>query len=95
VPSTIFKEYVMAKVQGEGDYEAARRFNESEANFVKQGKVQQAAEDAKPKSPAEKRELERAEQEGLSRSKGDDPVDLEVDPDLVDPVEPVGLPPKR
>lgn len=81
----------MAKVQGVGDYEAARRFNESEADFVKQGKVQQAAEDAEPKSPAEKRDLERAEQEGLSRSKGDDPADA----DLVDPVEPVGLPPKQ
>lgn len=81
----------MRKVQGEGDYEAARRFNEAESDFVKQGKVPAAVDAAKPKSPQEKRDLERAEQEGMSRSKGDDPVD----PNLVDPQEPVGRPPKK
>jgi hypothetical protein len=34
-------------IQGEGDYRAARRFDEAEAKFVKSGKVDAAAKAAK------------------------------------------------
>lgn len=64
----------MGKVQGEGDYESAKKFDDDEAAFVKSGRVDQAARDAQPKSPAEAAELARAEQAGKSRSKGEDPA---------------------
>lgn len=61
------------KVQGEGDYEAARRYDEAQKRFVESGKVEQAAEDAAPESAEQAQELERAEDIGRSRSKGEDP----------------------
>jgi hypothetical protein len=41
---------------------------------VQSGKVDQAARDAKPKSEAEADEMRRAEQEGKSHAKGEDPA---------------------
>lgn len=61
------------KVQGEGDYEAARRYDEAQKRFVESGKVEQAAEDAAPESAEQARDVERAEDSGKSRSKGEDP----------------------
>ena len=61
------------KVQGEGDYEAARNFDDAEREFVEAGKVQQAARDAAPKNQAEADEMARAEQAGKSHSKGEVP----------------------
>jgi hypothetical protein len=63
------------EVQGEGNYDAARKFNEAERKFVDEGKVEQAAADAAPKSDAEVEELTRAEEIGRERSKGEDPTD--------------------
>jgi hypothetical protein len=63
----------MSKVQGEGDYEAAKRFNEAETAFVKSGKVKKGIEDAAPHTPEEEKELEDAENEGLSHVKEEDP----------------------
>ncbi len=51
----------MAKIQGEGNYEAAKRFNAGEKAFVKSGKVEQAAASAAPKSKKEAQELLAAE----------------------------------
>ena len=62
-----------SEVQGEGDYEAARRHRESLESFVKSGKVEQAAHDAAPKTKREADELEDAEHVGESHSKGEDP----------------------
>ena len=59
----------MGKNQGEGDYDAARKFNESEAAFVKSGRVADAARDAEPKSVGEAEEMARAEEAGKRRSK--------------------------
>ena len=36
----------MGKVQGEGDYESAKKFDDDEVAFVKSGRVDQAARDA-------------------------------------------------
>ena len=63
-----------SEVQGEGDYEAARRHRESVESFVKSGKVDQAGHDAAPKSRREAEELINAEHEGESHSKGEDPA---------------------
>jgi hypothetical protein len=60
------------KVQGEGDYESAKKFDDDEAAFVKSGRVDQAARDAKPQSQAEADEMKRAEEVGKNRSKGED-----------------------
>ena len=59
------------KVQGDGDYDAARNYDEATRDFVKSGKVEQAARDAAPANAAEAAELTRAEQAGKSRSKGE------------------------
>ncbi len=60
-------------VQGEGDYKSAEKYDESVQSFVKSGKVAGAAQRAKPATPLEAQELEAAEREGLSHSKGEDP----------------------
>ncbi len=62
----------MGKVQGEGDYESAKKFDDDEASFVKSGRVDQAARDAEPKSQAEADAMNKAEETGKSRSKGED-----------------------
>jgi hypothetical protein len=62
----------MGKVQGEGDYESAKKFDDDEAAFVKSGRVDQAARDAEPKSQVEADEMNKAEEVGRSRSRGED-----------------------
>jgi hypothetical protein len=57
-----------SKVQGEGDYESARRFDREEEKFVKDGKVQQKArEAARALNGPEAQTLERAR---VSSAKG-------------------------
>jgi len=60
------------EVQGEGDYNAGRRYNEKTREFAESGKVQPAAQDAAPTSPQEAEDLKKAEEEGKSHSKGED-----------------------
>ena len=53
-----------AKVQGEGDYESARRFQEAERSFVAKGAVEQKAREAEQALDGpEGAELERARRE--------------------------------
>jgi hypothetical protein len=61
-------------IQGEGNYEATRRYDKATTDFVQSGKVDQAARDARPKSEAEAEEMKKAEQEGKSHAKGEDPA---------------------
>jgi len=61
-------------VQGEGDYEAARRYDRDQREFVQSGRVDQAARDARPQDKREADEMARAEDEGRSHSKGEDPL---------------------
>jgi len=56
--------------QGEGNREAARRYNEDQQRFVESGKVEKAAEDAKGQDPAEAAAAEKA---GKDHAKGFDP----------------------
>ena len=53
-----------ADLQGEGNYDASRRYRQATEKFVESGKVDKAAERAKPTSIAEAAELERAEEAG-------------------------------
>lgn len=64
-----------AQVQGEGDYEAARRYDKSAQDFAQSGKVAEAVRKAPPQDPQEAADLKRAEEIGKSRSKGEDPGD--------------------
>jgi len=57
-----------SKVQGEGDYEAARRHRQDVERFVQQNDTEELAREAQPDSNAEADELEKAEAEGRSRS---------------------------
>lgn len=61
------------KVQGEGDYEAAQRFDKAQHDFARSGKVEKAARDAAPRDKDEAREMEQAEREGRKHGKGEDP----------------------
>lgn len=62
------------EVQGEGDYNAARRYDKAAREFAESGKVEDAAREAQPTSPQEAEELNRAEREGKSHAKGEDPL---------------------
>lgn len=56
-------------VQGEGDYESARRYRERTENFVEsQGDTARVP----PASPAEERDLDAARQEARRHAKADD-----------------------
>jgi hypothetical protein len=63
-----------SEMQGEGNHEAARNFNEAERKFVESGRVADAAKNAKPRSTEESIELARAEETGRSRAKEEDPA---------------------
>ena len=60
-------------LQGEGNYDAAREFDQAEEKFVRSGKVERAARDAEPKNEKEKQEIERAEERAREHAKGEDP----------------------
>ena len=62
------------EIQGEGDYDAARRYDKAAREFAESGKVDEAARDAKPTTPGEADEMSRAEREGKSHAKGEDPL---------------------
>ena len=62
------------KVQGEGDYEAARRHRKRVSEFIENTDVEKAAVRAAPQTAAEAEELEQAEEQGKERAKGEDPA---------------------
>ena len=62
------------KIQGEGDYEATRRYRKRTEEFLENNDVEKAAEDAAPDTREEAEELEAAEAEGKSRLKEEDPA---------------------
>jgi hypothetical protein len=65
-----------SKIQGEGDYEAARRYREEVKEYLQRSNVEERARAAAPDSAKQERELALAEEQGKDRSKGDDPVDV-------------------
>jgi hypothetical protein len=62
------------QVQGEGDYEATRRYRKRTEEFLENNDVEKAAIRAAPEDAQEAEELESAEQAGKSRAKGEDPA---------------------
>jgi hypothetical protein len=66
------------KVQGEGDYEAAQRYRDEVKTFVDKADINKLAKKAKPRSATEASDMESADQQGRSRSKGDDPADVGI-----------------
>jgi hypothetical protein len=62
------------KIQGEGDYDAGRHYDKASRDFAESGRVEPAARDAAPETASEAQDLERAEEEGKSHSKGEGPL---------------------
>ena len=60
--------------QGEGNVEAARRYDEAQKRFVDSGKVEQAARDAAPANDGEAEAMKKAEEAGKSHAKSEDPT---------------------
>jgi hypothetical protein len=60
--------------KGEGDYESGRKYQEKTKEFVKSGKVPDAAEKAKKavEDDEENAELEKAKEKGRSKADYDD-----------------------
>jgi hypothetical protein len=58
-----------ADIQGEGNYDAAREYDEAQEAFVNSGKVDEAAGEAAPRSEEEEREMLEAERIGKSRAR--------------------------
>ena len=56
---------------GEGSYEATRDYQKNIKDYLKEADVEADAKAAKPKSAEEAREMEQAEEEGKSHSKGE------------------------
>lgn len=61
-------------LQGEGNYDATRRYDKAAREFVQSGKVDDAAHAAEPDSPQQAEDLKRAEEVGKSHAKGEDPA---------------------
>jgi len=59
-----------SRIQGEGDYASAKKYNEHAREFAQSGKVEQAAREAAPRNAQEKDEMRKAEAEGRAHAKG-------------------------
>jgi len=57
------------KIEGEGSYSGTKDYNERTKKFIDSGKVEQAAEDAEPKSEQEAHEMQKAERIGKQKAK--------------------------
>jgi hypothetical protein len=62
------------KIQGEGDYEATRRYRKRTEEFLENNDVEEAAVTAEPENAEVAEDLEAAEAEGKARAKGEDPA---------------------
>ena len=62
------------RYHGEGDPEAAERFNEAETAFVESARGKRAVRKGRKVRPEEEAAVRDAEQRGRERSKGDDPA---------------------
>ena len=62
----------LTKEHGEGNYKATEDYNRRTKEFVDSGKVEEAAQKAKPQSAEEKVDMIEAEEKAKARSKGED-----------------------
>jgi hypothetical protein len=63
-----------SKVQGEGDYEAARRYRKRTSDYLAGNDPTKDADEAAPRSRAEAESMQAAEAAGKKRAKGEDPA---------------------
>ncbi len=68
-------------IQGEGDYEAARRYRKEVGDYVKSADIDKAAHEAAPKSSDEQREMDEAERAGRAHSKAGHEKDMNLKPE--------------
>jgi hypothetical protein len=61
-------------VYGEGNYAASKQYNDATRDFVKSGRVEEAARAAEPRSDADALQMQAAEAEGKRHAKGEDPA---------------------
>ena len=59
------------QVEGEGSYTATRDYQKNIKDYLDKADVQKDAEASKPRSESEAREMDQAEREGKSHSKGE------------------------
>ena len=62
--------------EGEGSRSAARAYNRDQQEFVKEGRVGEAAEAARSAVEDDRRDLEKAEKEGKRRAAEHDPEEV-------------------
>jgi hypothetical protein len=60
-----------SKVEGEGSYSASRDYQKNIKEYLDKADVQKDADASKPRSEQEAHDLEQAEREGKSHSKGE------------------------
>jgi hypothetical protein len=75
-----------SKVQGEGDYESARKFDKDERDFVESHDTEELAREAAPKDAAEEAALDEAERKGKAHARPD-PSANDEDGGDIDPRE--------
>jgi hypothetical protein len=74
-----------SNIQGEGDYEAARRYRQEVKEFVDKADIDKAAQEAAPESSDQQREMDQAERIGRARSKGGKERDMDLTPEQKKP----------
>ena len=62
-----------SRVQGEGDYRAARRHRHKLRQFIATTATEELAREAAPRSEAEQQEMLEAERQGRAKAKGRKP----------------------
>ena len=62
-----------SRVQGEGDYRAARRHRRQVRQFIATSDTEELAREAAPRSEGEHQEMLEAERQGRARAKGRKP----------------------
>jgi hypothetical protein len=73
------------KIQGEGDYEAARRHRKRVSEYIENNDVEKAAVRAAPETAQEAEDMAAAEAEAKQRAKGEDPAIRRRDAPNVEP----------
>ena len=69
--ATDFQASDEGQVEGEGSYSATRNYQKDIKDYLDKADVESDAEASKPRSESEARDLEQAEREGKSHSKGE------------------------
>ena len=69
--ATDFQASDESQVEGEGSYSATRKYQKNIQDYLDKADVESDAEASRPRSESEAKDLEQAEREGKSHSKGE------------------------